>query len=323
MEVRAEDLGTTARVAAGGRIRGDARVRGGWRFPLLRVLMLTGLLAVLQLTTSFYMLVVYDQALPSGSVTVLAVLTGGALVLHAVFAGLDLARARLVCRAGLDFAQTLDRHVLSVFEAKGDAVCGALLDDVERVRRCLTGAGPCAAFDVLWLPALVVAVFLLHPTLGLFAFAVTLLLGRLAFAATRRARAAESEIACARLHRAALVRDLAAAERCSGDRARRAEIARRWRHLSRFHAETTFACGERALAVAAFGKGLRLMLVTAGFGLGALLAIKGALSPGALVASSLLLGRIFVILDAALGHWRSLTVARESYARIIATDLRS
>jgi ABC-type protease/lipase transport system fused ATPase/permease subunit len=122
---------------------------------------------VLLLSTSFYMLVVYDRILPSRSVTDLAVLTGLVAALHMAFAILDWIRARVMCRVGLGFVEILDGYVL---ERARDGRGGlALLDDVERVRRFLISAGPCALFDALWLPVFLIAVFLVHPVLGLFA----------------------------------------------------------------------------------------------------------------------------------------------------------
>jgi ABC-type protease/lipase transport system fused ATPase/permease subunit len=60
------------------------------------------------------------------------------------------------------------------------------------------------------------------------------------------------------------------------------------------------------------------MLQSGGLAVGALLVIEGAMSPGALIASSIILGRIFACFDAGIAHWRDFSAARESHDRIAA-----
>ncbi|MCC7250519.1 hypothetical protein [Hyphomicrobium sp.] len=282
-----------------------------WGF-LVGVLALSGLLAVLQLATSLYMLAVYDQVVPERSGAALAALTGLVVALHVVAAVLDVMRARIVCQAGLSVAERLDGRVLVAPAAAADARGFAMLDDVERVRRFLTSGGPCAAFDVLWLPVFIGAVFLLHPVLGLFALTGAGLLAGLAVLGEASERRTGYRIAEARRDRYVLLGDLRMARWRSGD-----DVRLHWQRLSRSYSEATLAAQARLLSVAAVGKGVRLTLQSGGFGLGALLAIEGMLSPGGLVASSLMLMRVFACLDGALTHWSGAMAAGESYGRLV------
>ena len=271
---------------------------------LLRLMGLSGLLAVLHVSASLYMLAIYDQVLPSGSVLALAVLVGLATALHALSAVLDVYRARVVLRAGLDHVEMLDRRVVGVLQRKRSGLGPVLLDDVERVRRFLTGTGPCA-------------VFVVHPALGVFACAAMALLAWITFSTEARERAARHPIRLVRRQRYVLVRSLQAG-RPRGDGGQRPDSVRRWRALSRCYSDLTFSAYVRTLPAVGLGKGLRPGLQSAGVGLAALLAIEGMVSPGALFASSLLLGRTLASLDGALVHWRGLVAARESYLRLAA-----
>lgn len=284
---------------------------------LLRVLALSGFLALLQLSTSLYMLVVYDRVLPSGSVTALAALTGATLVLHAAFAGLDALRARIVCRAGLRYVAQLDQRLLSALAVRGPGAGFHLLDDAERVRGFLSSAGPCAAFDLFWLPGFLAATFLIHPVLGVFASAgVGMLAGATVFAA-RSAHAAGRRLNQARHTRYVLAWDLHTGAAGFERRMRWQDAAQSWDTLSRCYAETTLETAERAQLNQAFGKGLRLFLQSAGLGLGAFLALEGMLTVGGLIASSLVMARIFACLDGALVHWGAFAAVRESYERLL------
>lgn len=293
---------------------GRARGQGG---ALLRTLALSGLLAMLHVSASLYMLAIYDQVLPSGSVTALAALVALATVFHGLSVALDVRRTRAVLRAGLDHVELLDRRVLTALKQENGGLAFALLDDVERVRRFLTGPGPCAVLDGLWTPAFLFAVFVVHPVLGAFACAAMALLAWLALSTEVREREARHPVRLARRARYVLVRDLQAC-RSHGDGARWLDTIRRWRVLSRSYSELTFSAYVRTLPAVGLGRGLRPALQSAGVGLAALLAIEGLISPGALLAASLLIGRTLGALDGALAHWQGLVAARESHQRLAA-----
>lgn len=276
-----------------------------WLAPELTMLMLvlSGVLNGLQLLSSLLVLHLYDQVLPSQNLAGLGTLMGLMMVLHAGFALLDLVRARVLGRAGLAFVEDLDRRVLDALKADGARAELEALGDVERVGRFLINAGPAALFDLVWLPACLIVLSLFSPALGLYAGAGVVLLGGLAIAAEVESRGALQESADRERRRLTLLST-------THDADRRQVLSRA---LYRARAEVA----ERALAVGAVAKGLRLMLLSGGLGLGALLVIKGVLSPGGLVASSVILGRTVASLDSALVHWRSLVVARASYMRLL------
>lgn len=293
------------------------RIAAGAGRLLARVLAISGLLAALQLASSLYMLAVFDHVLPASSVTALAVLTTLVCALHVSYAVLDHIRAHWVCQAGLALVERLDGHVLGSLEA-GDAGHGmALLNDVERVRGFLTGAGPCAVLDLLWLPAFLVVVFFLHPALGLFASAATLLLAGLSLPSVTRDRGAGHDLMSARARRYVLAQKFRGARGAMAGALLNAGLALRWRALSRAYSETTFSVASRVISTAALGKGVRLALQSVGMGLCALLVIAGSLGPGALFAASLMLGRTFACLDGAIAHGQGFFAARESYRRLV------
>lgn len=305
-----------------GNWRGGALGGSGFTFlavPLLaHVLLLSGVLNLLQLSTSAYMLRIYDQVLPSQSLGALGVLTGLVLGLHAGFALLDMIRSRLLFRAGLGFVQTLDIKVVDVVRAVPARRGLEALCDVERIGRFVTNSGPSAFFDMVWAPAFLVAVALLHPVLGLYALAGILLLVTVAVSAELHARDVGRRLARKQHQRAALVRDLGAACAVPDGCVRCLDIAHRWRAASRGYYRLRARAAHRSLRFGALAKGLRLMLQSGGLAVGALLVIEDAMSPGGLIASSIILGRIFACFDAAVAHWRGFAAARESYDRLAA-----
>jgi ABC-type protease/lipase transport system fused ATPase/permease subunit len=297
--------------------RGVAQVVGaGFRAPLIwQTLALSGLLNVLQLSASLYMLRIYDHVLPLGSLAMLGVLTGVVFVVHVVFALLDMLRSRLLFKAGVCFMQRLDAQALRAIQEGAPRRGLAAIHDVERVGRFLTNAGPSAFFDILWAPVFLVAVSLLHPALGCFAGAGLLLVGCVGVVAEVRTREAVREISRRQHLRFALARDAEAANvSCNGRQGE--DLLVRWDALARSYYDLRSGSAYRAMRFAALAKGLRLMLQSGGLALGALLVIEGAMSAGGLVASSIIMGRMFASLDAALAHWRCFVAAKTSYDRL-------
>jgi len=284
---------------------------------LAGILTLSGLIAALQLSSALFMLAVYDHVLPTRDAMALAGLTALVVGLHATFAVLDMIRGRVLGKAGLGFVAELDKLSLVTF---GGGACGgqrlAPLDDVEHLRRFLTSEGPCAVFDVLWLPAFVAALTYLHPLLGLYACGGGLVLAGLAVSGEKNERARGRGLEQVRRTRYVLAWDLYSGRSGAGPRMPLQDCGVQWQALSRSYAEATSSAHARALTAAALGKGLRLVLQSIALALGALLLISGDLSPGALFASSLMLARTFSCLDAGLAHWRGLVAARASYLRL-------
>lgn len=278
-----------------------------------------GVLAALQLSASLYMLAIYDQVLPTGNVAALAVLTGLVIGLHVLFALVDMMRAQTLCREGLAFVRGLEQRLLGAGADAPSARGLAVLGDIERLGRFWASPGPPALLDALWLPAYLAVVFVLHPVLALYAAAGACALLWLVVAADERSRPAALAITRARRARHGLGRAvLAVPGRAAGARPGAPETAFRWRALSQAYYRLSVCAARRSFTCAAVGKGARLVLQSAGMGLGALLVIHDALSAGQMLASSLIMGRMFAALDAGLGQWSSLCAARESYRKLCA-----
>lgn len=298
-----------------GLLRANRRARGLLRRRLdgtlvAQALLLSGALAALQLSAALYTLAVCDLVLPARDIAALVLLTGLVLGQHGLVALVEAMRARVLCRAGLALAAGCDRDALALLAARDMRSGLAPIEDAERIGCFLARGGPPALCDALWLPAFVAAAFVLHPALGAFAAIGSLALFGLAAAAERLTRGGAERLARAQQRRARAVRDLCAAGPLQHDR------ARRWQALTGTYRRLAADAAVRLAVAVALGRGLRGMLQSAGFGLGAWLVIDGALSPGALIASSLILGRAFSALDGALAHWRTLLAVRRSYRRL-------
>lgn len=280
------------------------------------LLTVSGILTVLHLAISLSTPLIYNCIVvqPERAATLASVLAL-IMLLHVAAMVLDVYRWRLLCRAGFAHAETLDRGVFALLEARR-GTSPALLDDVERVRCFLASMGPCAVLDALWLPVFVIAVFVLHPLLGLFACVGAVLLSRCTLSIESRERASWPDIGFLRRGRRTLARELGTHRLPLSWPSRRPGTAPSWETLSRRYWVLISDAQARIIPAVAIGKGLRLVLQSAGVGLGALLVFDKRIDIATLFASSLLLVRIFACVDGVLSHRRGLMAARESHSRL-------
>jgi ABC-type protease/lipase transport system fused ATPase/permease subunit len=145
----------------------------------------SGVINILMLTGSIYMLQVYDRVLPSRSVPTLIGLTLLIIFLFALQGVLDFLRQRLLTRIGLTVDAELSKRIFNIvvslpLKTRGLADGLQPLRDFDTVRAFLSGLGPTALFDVPWLPLYLGLCFLLHPWLGVTALGGAIILSALA-----------------------------------------------------------------------------------------------------------------------------------------------
>lgn len=151
----------------------------------------SGLINILALTGSLYMLQVYDRVLPSRSVPTLIGLTILMVLLYGAYGVLDYARTRVLSRVGLRVDRDLRERVFGIVltmplraRPSGDGL--QPVRDLDAIRGFLSSLGPTALFDMPWMPVYLALVYVLHPVLGLFATASALLLIALTILTERR-----------------------------------------------------------------------------------------------------------------------------------------
>src|SRR5438270_1929875 len=134
--------------------------------------LMSGLVNILYLTGSFYMLEVYDRVLPSRSVPTLVALSILALLLYIFQGVLDVIRSRVLVRIAATLDERLSTRVYDIVvqlplrtKAQGDGL--APIRDLDQIRAFLVTTGPLALFDLPWMPIYVLICFLFHPWIGI------------------------------------------------------------------------------------------------------------------------------------------------------------
>ena len=276
---------------------------------------------LLQLTGAVYMLQVYDRVLASRSEPTLLALSGLATVLFIALALLEYARARITARIGARLQDRLDRRVFatalrSLTLWPNDAAAIAAQRDLEAVQRLWASPVLLAMFDIPWIPLFLLLLFAFHPALGFLALGGGATLGLLTYLTQRLSKLplAQSNGQALRAER---LSDLikADAETVQALGMTQASFDR-WQSLRQSALQSAIAVGDQIGLFGTLSRSFRLFLQSAMLGLGAWLVLKDQLSAGAMVASSILLGRALAPMEQAIGQWATVARAQEGWARL-------
>ncbi len=280
---------------------------------------------LLALTTSLFMMQVYDRVLASGSLATLGYLSLIALAAIALSGALELIRTRLLGGT----ADWLDRRIGPAL--LGRMVDGALsgrtgqaelLQDLGAVRGAIGGGGGGGGiaflFDIPWVPVYLGLIYLLHPLLGHVAAASALLLLALVLLNDRIARPAVKDAADATIRArttvAAAVRNAETVEAMH----LLPGLERRWRRDHGVALDRQAAALRSATALLAVTRSMRQAMQVAILGTGAWLTVRHEMGAGSMLAASLVVGRALAPLEQAIGGWRQLASGRESWQRLTA-----
>ncbi len=308
-------------IQAGSRPSELAQAFRGCRSALLVVGLFSGILNLLGLTGSLYMLQVYDRVLPSHSVPTLVVLSIAMIGLYLFYGILDIVRLRLLVRIGKRFDTRLQPSVFSLslsLPLRSGPESSRLqpINDLDQIRTFIGSTGPTAFFDLPWLPFYVFGIYLLHSWLGLLATVgavVSILLTFLAEMLSRAPARRAAESAVARRLTAEAARRNAEIIKALGLGNRIGEI---WQRKSSSFLSDQLRITDTIGATGAVSRTWRLILQSLMLGLGGYLAIIGEASAGVIIASSIMLTRALSPVDIAIANWRSFAAARQSYSRL-------
>jgi PrtD family type I secretion system ABC transporter len=291
----------------------------GQRTLILSIVVASFLLNVLTLTAPLYMLQLFSRVMASGSVSTLVVLTIGALVALGFHFLFDTIRMRLASRLGTRLEATHGPVVLTVLVEAASATDrrGAQpMRDLQELRRFVTGPAFIALLDAPWSVLFVGVIFLLHPVLGWIALAgvlVLLLIGILSEITARRpndasTRAAHETQAVAEemVRNADVLRAMGATP---------AQV-RRWQARSLVALVSATTVVDRVAFYTALSRFVRQALQIAILGAGVLLVVRGQLSPGLMIAASILLGRAAAPVEQSISAWRGMLAARQALGRL-------
>ncbi|MGL1919995.1 MAG: type I secretion system permease/ATPase [Hyphomicrobiales bacterium] len=275
---------------------------------------------LLMLTGSLFMLQIYDRVLPSRSVSTLIALTILIVVLYAFMGVLEFIRSRILVRIGLTLDHKLSQNSFSQWLKQsiqiGNRPKYFPLNDLKSLRQFLSGPGPISLFDMPWVPIYLFIIFMFHPYLGLLALVGAVIIFSLALLneLTTKNRINEASIRDSEASGfASLSQRNAESITAMG---MEANIRNYWHKLHQNALSLQTIASDRAGVFTSLSKMFRMFLQSAVLAVGAWLAIGQEITPGTMIAASIIMGRALAPIDQAIGQWKGFVTARSAYAQL-------
>lgn len=264
---------------------------------------------LLMLTGPIFMLQVYDRVLSSRSVETLLALSILAAFLYFCMGVLDFTRGRIMFRVGARFQSALNKRVFSAVlrtpqeNPNLTRNANTALQDLDAVQVFIGSPVLLALVDIPWTPVFLAAIFLFHPWLGFMALGggtLLIIIALLNQTLTKKPILAGSIASRTADLQAQEMRFEAETIQSLGMRDAAFE---RWRSSREAALQNNLIASDRAGGFSTSTKTFRQFLQSAMLALGALLVLRNELSPGAMIAGSILLGRALQPVEQAIGGW--------------------
>lgn len=288
---------------------------------MVGIAVFSGVVNLLMLSGSLYMLQVYDRVIPSRSVATLIGLSLMVLVAYLMQGYFDALRSRMLCRVATLFDAGLQEHIhnaLATLPLRGakPVLMQQPLRDLDQIRVFMSGMGPTAFLDMPWIPIFLIALFLFHPLIGCTALAGTIAIVAMTLLTERLSRGA-----------AKAAMDLSAQRQVLADATQRnAEVIRalgmldrftaRWSRANERYLQENIRASDVSANLGSGAKVLRYVLQSGMLGLGAWLVVMDKASGGVMIASSIMMGRALAPVEVALSTWKQLIAARQGVRRL-------
>lgn len=275
---------------------------------------------MLMLMPAIYMLQLYDSVLTSRNEMTLLMLTLIMLGAYIFMGALEYVRSFVLIRVGAQLDMKLNKRVYTAaFEQslkQGGGNAGQALKDLTNIRQFLTGNALFAFFDTPWFPIYIFVIFMFHTWLGVFALCGTTVLIVLAYINEKISRKpleeansmaiASTTLASNNLRNAEVIEAMGMLP----------NLQKRWNKLHSRFLGLQAEASEKSGVLTAISKSSSVALQSLMLGLGALLVLDNSISPGMMIAGSILLGRAIAPIQLLISVWKQFGSTRSAYERL-------
>jgi ATP-binding cassette subfamily C protein len=278
------------------------------------------LVNILMLTGPLFMLQIYDRVLTSGSIPTLITLSAITLALYIYYGFLEYLRARLLVRIGRRVEEQLrDRVFDSVAEhalRRTPGVGSQPVQDLATVRQFLSGQGPFAFLDMPWVPVYLAVIFLMHWILGVASAIAAVVIFTLALMSERATRGPLAEATKATIKATLMTEEGRRNTEALHALGMRGAIRERWRAVQTQALDFQTAANDAGGSLGAASRVVRLLVQSGILALGAWLAILQEITPGAMIAASIIMSRALAPVEQAVANWQQFLGCRKAMERL-------
>lgn len=292
----------------------------GTRPVFLMLLFFSSTINILMLAPAIYMLQVYDRVLVSKNTTTLFMLTLLIIGLYTVISMIEFARSSVMTRLGnrldvklnqLVFNATFKRRI-----ATGDNNPAQAIADLAQVRQFISGNSLFALLDIPWTPFYLFIAFIVHPLLGYLSLAgITILFALTLITELTTKKPIQQAHSLTINNTSKLNKQLQNSDTIEA-MGMLATLKNNWleQHSKSLVIQTQIA--DKTAGLSSLSRFVRILLQSVALGAGALLVIAGEITPGLMIAASIILGRVLNPVEQVIGNWKQFVQFRHAWRQL-------
>ena len=276
---------------------------------------------LLVLTGPLFMLQIYDRVLASRSEATLVALTGLIIGLYFIMGVLDHIRSRVAARIGARFQARFDKRVFNAvldrtnLHAQGvSTVTG--MRDLDAIQKVLSSPAVFTVFDIPWTPLFIFVIFTFHPWMGVLGVVGGLILVALTWLNQNGTKEDQERAMVAGRLSDEMTQTLQKESDTVRALGMRRAVASRWQLLRDKALEANIRYSDSNGFYSIASKTFRVFLQSAILALGAWLVLQNEISAGAMIASSIIIGRALAPIEGAIGHWALIQRAMQGWRQL-------
>ncbi len=276
---------------------------------------------LLMLTLPLYMLQVFDRVLTSQSVDTLIYLTLIAVVALVVMSLLDFSRGRMLVHVGHWLDEKLGAE--AVFRSFKNQVyeghyARQSLVDVNTIRQFFSSSSIVAFFDAPWIIIYIIIIYFLSVGLGVIATLGAIILLSLAFLneyslRTKNKLSNQSAAETQQFFNASL-----SASESIEAMGMQPQLLNEWQIKNDIFLKLQARITRRSSTIMGLAKLIRLWLQIITLCMGAYYVLDGSLTPGGMIAASIILGRGMAPIEQGMSAWKLMLDAVSAYRQLAA-----
>jgi ATP-binding cassette subfamily C protein len=258
--------------------------------------------------------------LTSYSVPTLLALVVIVVVLYAYYGFLEFIRSRVLVRIGRQVEETLR---LRVFDAvtehalrRTPGIGSQPLSDLQTIRGFISGQGPFAFLDMPWVPVYLAVIFLMHWMLGVASAIAAVVIFALALATEFMTRRPLQEATKAQIKATLMTEEGRRNTEALHALGMAGALRERWSKVLQTSLDENTKGSDIGGVLSATSRVMRLMVQSGILALGAYLAIYQEITPGMMIAASIIMSRALAPVEQAVANWQQFLAARKSYERL-------
>lgn len=286
--------------------------------PLITIFLFSFAVNVLSLASPIYAMQVFDRVISSGNMYTLFYLTLIALALLVAMGIFSYGRATIQFYMAESFSKAVKPFILSL-EMHGRPIKGGIfhvLSDVERIKQFLMGQPLTVLLDIPFVPIFAIAIYLIHPVLLTISIIGCILLFCISLISEMRNKKSQQKMSERVVNQGQFTQNIVRSNETIKALRLQEPLLRAWANkelellsdVEHTHFGTKFYFE--------FAKVVRIIIqlfVTAATGY---YIVLGEMNPGALMAASVLAGKIIAPFEQIIGIWNNFIQTRLAYNKL-------